>query len=253
MKKVSFKSNGFKLVGILHSPSKSTKKAIIMAHGLKVDKDEGGIFIRTANKLTQLGVAVFRFDFRGCGESEGKFADRTIRSDIQDLANAFGFMEYEGYQKFSLLGASWGGGIGVLFLKDNPKFIKSLVLWNPALDYKSGINKLIIPYLKRKIIEMIKKRTFKIKAEKFDFNKKLVIQMIKYKPYQALRQISCPTLIIHGDKDEKVPLEDSIKYYKLTKGPSKLEIIKGSSHGFHIPEAEKKVMELTLNFFKENC
>lgn len=116
MKKVSFKSNGFKLVGVLHLPPKPTKKAIIMVHGLRVDKDEGGIFIRAANELTKLGVTAFRFDFRGCGESTGKFADRTISNDIQDLANAFKFIKKQGYQKFSLLGASWGGGIGALFL-----------------------------------------------------------------------------------------------------------------------------------------
>ncbi len=252
MKKVSFKSDSFKLAGVLHLPTKPTKKVIIMAHGLRVDKDEGGIFIRAANKLTKLGVATFRFDFRGCGESTGKFANRTISTDVQDLAKAFKFMKNQGYQEFGLLGASWGGGIGVMLLKDNPEIVKSLVLWNPALDYKSGINKLIVPWIKGKIKDSIHQRSLKIKAEKFDFSKDLIIQMTRYKPYKILNTISCPTLILHGDKDEKVPLEDSIKYHKLIKGPKKLKVIKDSPHGFHTPNAEKEAIKLTYNFFKEN-
>lgn len=252
MEKVSFSSGKFKLVGVLHLPSKPTKKAIIMAHGLRIDKDEGGIFIRAADKLTKLKTAAFRFDFRGCGESSGKFADKTISNDIEDLSNAFKFMKKQGYKEFGLLGASFGGGSAVLLLKNHPQLIKSLVLWSPALNYKSGIKKLVIPWLEEKIKEVFYQRSFRIEAERFDFSKDLIIQMIKYKPYKALEKIICPTLILHGDKDEKVPLEDSVKYHQLIRGPHKLEIIKNSLHGFHNPVSEKEAIRLTYNFFEKN-
>lgn len=127
-----------------------------------------------------------------------------------------------------------------------------MVLWNPTLDYKSGTNKLIIPWIKGKVKDSIRQRSLKIKAKEFDFSKELVFQMLRFKPYKALAKITCPTLIIHGDKDEKASYEDSVKYVKLIKGPAKLKTIKGSKHGFHAPKEEKEAIKLTYNFFKEN-
>ena len=66
MKKVQIETaDGMKLAGVWHIPSKPTKKAIILAHGITVDKDEDGVFVNLANKLCGMGYAVLRFDFRG--------------------------------------------------------------------------------------------------------------------------------------------------------------------------------------------
>ena len=64
MNKIFFKNkSGLKLCGIWHFPKIKINKAIILAHGFNVDKDEEGIFPQLAERLKEKGFAVFRFDF----------------------------------------------------------------------------------------------------------------------------------------------------------------------------------------------
>ena len=59
--------------------------------------------------LTHEGIAVFRFDFTGLGESEGDFGDTNFSSNVEDLVMAAEFMadKYEGPK--ILIGHSLGG------------------------------------------------------------------------------------------------------------------------------------------------
>ena len=72
---VGFVSDGFKLVGILHLPELrepgKRRAAFLVLHGFGSNKD-GGSGTAVAKMLAGLGYAALRFDFRGCGESEGE-------------------------------------------------------------------------------------------------------------------------------------------------------------------------------------
>ena len=53
----------------------------------------------------------------------------------------------------------------------------------------------------------------------------------KHDGYEASEKISIPTFIVHGDEDQAVPIEQSIKASKiLPKG--RLEIIEGANHHY---------------------
>jgi len=69
--------------------------------------------------------------------------------------------------------------------------------------------------------------------------------------YEAAKKIKIPTLIVHGDKDESVPVEQSIKTAKLIEN-CKLEIIKGSDHYYSKPEDFDKMIKLVVDFIVEN-
>ena len=47
---------------------------------------------RISQVLTERGIAVFRFDFTGLGESEGDFADTNFTSNLEDLLAAADYM-----------------------------------------------------------------------------------------------------------------------------------------------------------------
>src|SRR2546422_10015083 len=73
--RVSFASEGLKLAGVLHFPESRGPQeqcaAFLVLHGFGSNKDGGG-GTTVAKMLAGLGYAALRFDFRGCGESEGK-------------------------------------------------------------------------------------------------------------------------------------------------------------------------------------
>jgi len=130
---VSFESEGQKIAGILHLPDKKRPSCVIASHGLLSSK-ESEKFIVIGERLSQEEIAVLRFDFRGCGESEGKIEEDTITRRIADLGAAIEFMRsYPGLgKKRGLLGSSLGGYLSLMQASGN-QGIRATVIWATPL------------------------------------------------------------------------------------------------------------------------
>src|SRR3989338_8271702 len=128
-------SDNLKICGIWSWPKVGNNKAIILAHGITVDKDEDGLFPPLSEKLADLGYSVFRFDFRGHGKSDGKSVNMTISRELLDLKAVLREVKKKGFKKIGLLGASFGGGIETIFTAKNQEKFSFLCLWNPVLNY----------------------------------------------------------------------------------------------------------------------
>lgn len=252
-KKVYFKtSDNFKLYGIWSISNKKSSKAIMLAHGLNADKNEGGVFAELADALAKGGFSVFRFDFRGRGESEGTKNDVSTKNEVADLGAAFEFVQQKGYHTIGLLGASYGGASSILYVAANPDKIKCLCLWNPGLNNRHVIIRVATEELLKWMRSLKKDSVKNFKGRRnLIFGKKILKEMITLSPYKYLRKIKIPTLIIHGDADSTVPYKDSKKYVKhLVKG--RLITIKNGQHGFHGKRELKIAIEKTASFFKNH-
>lgn len=256
MDKITFKSkDDLSLSGIWHLPKDKTTKAIVLAHGITVDKDEDGVFIRLANALQKNGYAVFRFDFRGHGESEGKSIDMTIRGEVLDLESSITEVKGSGYNEIGLLGASFGGGSATLFTSKHQQDIKCLCLWNPVLNYDHTFLNPTLPWIRKKKEHMMKdiqqKGWTTLGSRKFVIGKPLFDDMAKLQPFKALKSIKAPTIIIHGTNDTKVPYEDSKEYVTLLTSGT-LVTVDGAEHGFHETGETDKAIDATIKFFQAN-
>ena len=255
--KVYFKtSGGLTLCGILSKPKKTTDRCVILCHGITVNKEENGIFTDLARKLCDTGFTVFRFDFRGHGESEGRSIDMTIKGETDDLAAAVKFLQEKGYKKFGILGASFAGGAVSLFTSSHPKTVKALILWNVGIDYGSKIVP-VTPwgkkYFGKPAFDRAEKFGFtEIGSKKFKIGKKLMDEIKVLEPWKWLASIDNPILFIHGNKDSYIPYSDSVKYSKLFKN-AKLVTIEGGKHGFHdnLKHAEQ-ADRAAIKFFLKN-
>lgn len=255
MKKITFPSlDGTLLCGIWHLPANNTQKAIILAHGITADKDESGVFVELAELLKNNGFAVLRFDFRGSGESGGKSVGLTIKGEIDDLTAAVNEVKLKGYARIGLLGASFGGAVGIFYSAEHKGQIHCLCLWNPVLDYDHCFLHATTDWVKDKVGHM--KKDFEEKgwttlgSAKFVIGKQLFDEMEGLFPYKELKKLNIPITIIHGTEDKHVPYEDSKRY---SEGVGELVTIVGASHGFHEKgEIQEKAFMATLAFFKEN-
>lgn len=250
--KIYFNSDGLKLCGIL--TRQETDKCIILCHGITVDKEEDGIFTNLADKLAKKGLAVFRFDFRAHGESEGNSIDLTITGEKKDLEAAYELLRKLGYKQFGILAASFAGGAVSLFTAEHPE-IKALVLWNALIDYESALNPTLAWPRKNFGPEAQKNLEtqgyMEIGSSKYRIGRKLIEEMKKIKPWQELKKTKIPMLFIHGDKDTYIPYKDSVNYAKMFN--AKIEIIQGAEHGFHDnKEQEEKADNTTVEFFTQN-
>ena len=251
MKKIFFETkDNLKLCGILEEPKTQTDKCVILAHGITVNKSENGLHEILANELIKKNIASFRFDFRGHGESGGKQEDMTIEGELEDLRSTYELIA-KSFKNISLLGASFGGGITTLFAATNKFKINSICLWNPVLNYDHVFLNPYLPWLKniteKTKTDLEKQGWTKLGRSGFKTGSKLFQEMKDLKPFLLLNKINCPVLIIHGDKDTKVPYKDSVDYLNVFPN-AKLITVKSAEHGFHESWESKIAIEETINF-----
>ena len=116
---LSFPSDGLTLSGVLHVP-KGHKKGdklptFIVLHGFVGTKDKSHVEL-VARMLDEMGYCVFRIDFRGCGESEGKRGEVRCFDQVADTRNAVTFISQRDEvdaRKIGVIGHSFGAAVGI--------------------------------------------------------------------------------------------------------------------------------------------
>jgi len=124
------------LFGVLHTPeNRPSKKGIIFLHPYAEEKQRiDRIFVHMARLLCAKGYSAIRFDFYGCGDSEGNFEEVTIDSQISDLRNVRNmFVREKGIDEISLFGIRLGANIAIQYAGMD-KDIEKLILWSPIIN-----------------------------------------------------------------------------------------------------------------------
>jgi dipeptidyl aminopeptidase/acylaminoacyl peptidase len=67
--------------------------------------------------------------------------------------------------------------------------------------------------------------------------------------YTALTIYDTPMLLLHGEKDEYLPLEDMVNFRRINEG-CKLVVIPEADHQFLTPGAWDMVVDLTRDWFE---
>ena len=231
VEKVSFQSEGQKISGILHLPEKSKPPCVIASHGLFSSK-ESEKYVALGERFSQESTALLRFDFRGCGESEGKIDESTVSGRIADLTAAIEFIRsYRGLKKrIGLLGSSLGGYVSLIKASTNPE-IRATVIWSTPF-HLDGIKS------RREDEEM------RVLGEPF----------FEDLPKHHLRPLlpgvsNC--LVIHGEKDEMVPVDQSWEIFQSLGTPKEIRIIDRADHRLTDPGHRQRATDLSVDWFKK--
>jgi uncharacterized protein len=119
-----------KLALVLHTPDTADRVPCVVAcHGLSASKDSDK-YLLLADALPAVGLALARFDFRGCGESGGREEDTTIATRIEDVDAVIAYLDGHARLdgRLGLLGSSLGGFVA-LFVAARPPGTP-VVTWN---------------------------------------------------------------------------------------------------------------------------
>lgn len=249
--KLFFKnSKGSRLCGLLSHLSSSKKDPIIiLCHGFSTTKNSN-TFIALERILHEKNISTFRFDFFGHGESEGKFEDVTISEAVDDVLSAIAFLKEKGFSRIGLVGSSFGGMAALLAASKSPD-IYVLALKSPVSDY---LGKLIAQKSNEEI-ESWKEKGFihypKTNGEMLKLNYSFFEDTEKVSGFEAAKKIKVPTLIVHGDRDVSVPVEQSKKTAKMIEN-CRLEVIRGADHPYSNSEHFQRVLNLIADFIVEN-
>ena len=231
VEKVTFKSEGQKMSGVLHLPDKKNPPCVIASHGLLSSKDSEK-YITLGERMAGEGMAMLRFDFRGIGESEGSEEDNTISKKIADLSAAVDFIRsYSGLgNRVGLIGSSLGGFLS-LIKASGDKEIRAVVIWATPFhldDLGSKKHGEDTPLPPKVFFE--------------DLPKHRLVPVIN-------KVAHC--LVIHGEEDELVPLDQALGIFRNLSAPKELHVIGGADHRLTHPAHRLRAVELTVEWFKK--
>lgn len=125
------------LSGAYSMPAGFTKYAgaqtlAVMVHGYPGSKDgHGGLYTEFEKVLNEYGLHTLRFDFRGCGNSEGAPEDFTLAQAHQDIALVLEWATHQMFENVILIGEGLGAH---LCLNTQHPMIKMLILLWPVVD-----------------------------------------------------------------------------------------------------------------------
>jgi alpha-beta hydrolase superfamily lysophospholipase len=231
--------HGHTVASLLSAPDGGSDRVAVLCHGFLSSKTS------TTNKtltriLNERGIATFRFDFFGHGESEGPFELITNTVAVDQTLAALDLVRLNGYKKVGLMGSSFGGLVAILTAAQRTD-LACLALKCPVVDFAEELR-----------LEFGDEEMARWKAT--DTVPDILggpdcLGSIAYEPASA---ITAPTLIVQGDRDEHVPLHQSQKLYERLRVKKRLEMIAGADHQFSKAEDFKRMTTLIADWLTEH-
>lgn len=246
MMEVTIQRDGLKLHGLLEGTTTLENDSVaILMHGFKGDLGygENKILPVVAHALNKAGLPTLRFDFDGCGKSDGRFEDMTVLSELLDGMKVINFARQEiKAQHIYLVGHSQGGVVASMLAAYFRDVIEKLVLLAPAATLKSDALKGVCQgttYDPNHIPNEVMVDGFKVGGDYFRTAQLLPI-------YETAQHFAGPVLLIHGTADQIVSPEASKKYHVILP-QSELHLIDGESHMLN-GSGRSEIVKLVANF-----
>ena len=217
---IYFDADGYRLSGTLHLPDRPNPPVIIGCHGLLANRHSPKQ-ISLASACNQKGLAYFRFDHRGCGDSQGEFSKvTTLAARRQDLYHAVQTMQHQSQVGAitALFGSSFGGTVVLAHAAKHP---------SPALiTYAAPINSTAIHH------DNIRDNNGQSPSAA------LLTDPLTFDITSDLKA-SKNILVAHSRNDETVPVEHAYQIYETAKDPKKKLIFEGGDHRMSNPTHQK--------------
>ncbi len=239
---------GVRLRGILERPSGSGPfPLIVLVSGLSaVTKPIGRS--RFSNSANARGFAVFRFDWAGHGRSRGSFFNFTPSQAIADVAAATRFarqLPTVDRRRVFVSGASIGGLATVYLATRPPAGLKAITLVAPAVD---------APLSRRAHWGPLALALWRLRGYHTYYNGQRLgygfhLDSFVRRGVPIAARIAVPTLIVHGDQDESVPLALSRTLFNRIRTRKRLVVVPGAGHSFARGVRARHLINCTLTWF----
>jgi exosortase A-associated hydrolase 2 len=134
-----FEGGGRRLLGFYHAPRPSGGKprGVLYCHPFAEERNlSHAIAARAARRLAAKGIAVLRFDFSGCGDSEGDLEQATVPAWLEEIAAAAEVLKRKAdLERFGVWGLRSGANLAARFCAGRAD-VDSACLWQPVADLK---------------------------------------------------------------------------------------------------------------------
>lgn len=236
------------------------KVPLLILHGWG---SNSGRWQRVKELLEKKGIEVLALDLPGFGiiSSPSKPWGREDYIDwiLQKVKE-------KNWEKFNLLGHSFGGGVAVKMATNFSEKIDRLILCAPAIIKRKSIKTYLfywLAFLGRRIFSLPGLKIFYPQAQKLVYKlagardyyladgimKETMKKIGKEEDLEMiLERIKTPTLILWGKKDDVLPLKDAYRIKEKIKR-SQLRVLPGARHSPH-REAPEELSKILVSFLQ---
>jgi len=248
----------------------------LVLHGFGGNK-EGFGQIAIANQLIQWGYVTMRFDFRGCGDSEGEHGRILCLDQVSDTSNAVTYMVGRpdvDPKRIALVGSSFGAAVSVYtagvdervaaviscggwgdgerkFRGQHPtpeawtRFTKMLEEGRRHRE-QTGKSLMVPRFDIVPIPEHLRNRMSKRSI--MEFPAETAQSMYDFRADEMVGKIAPrPLLLLHSARDSVTPTEQSIELFKRAKQPTELHLLSEVDH-FTFSEEDPRVSRLVSDW-----
>ena len=219
--RVTIPGDDLTISGILYGPENPGKSdpAIIVLHGWLEPEENGADMVSiVAWHLAREGYVAVALSMRGWPDTGGK--DDCGGTQPFDVVRAVQWISRQpgvDPNRIGLMGFSQGGQVALLAAGLTPK-VKAVVAFFPVADLERWAQTTQTPGIKDAYIPETCAKGLGLKAKS---------------PIHAACAINAPTLLIHGDRDTRVPMDQSLQMAKAMLDCGKkvqLQLVKGGEH-----------------------
>ncbi len=206
-------------------PDGRVQACALFAHCFTCSKDLKPA-VNITRALTQVGIAVLRFDFTGLGESEGDFADTTFSSNVGDLVAAAGYMEERLEAPAILVGHSLGGA-AVLQAAGRLPSVKAVATIGAPFD-PAHVKHLFADSVTE--IESEGEAEVVLAGRRFTVSREFVRDLAGHRMAETIAALRRPLLIFHSPIDNTVGIENAAKIYEAARHPKSFVSLDDADH-----------------------
>ena len=195
--------------------------------------------------LAEQGWMTYAFDFP-CGSVYSHSDPNTMnmsildeQSDLRAIVNYFRRQPYVDSDRIMLIGESQGGLVSALTAGEMNKEVSELVLIYPALCIPANWTS------RYPRLEDIPDTT---RLWNVPMGRRFFEDIRDMDPFRSMKKFRKPVLIIQGDADAVVSMDDSQRAVKTYKN-ARLHVIPGAGHGFK-PKQRQEAIEQIISFLK---
>jgi len=218
-------SQGEKLAGRLELPDGEPLAYALFAHCFTCGKDAVAA-TRISRALTNIGVAVLRFDFTGLGQSGGDFANSNFTSNIEDLVRAAGFLRSQRHAPSILIGHSLGGAAALVAATQIPEVQAVVTIGAPADPAH------VLDLMPERLTNVQRDNSAEISlgGRSFRIDKQFVRDLEAQPQLERVSQLSAALLVLHSPVDQIVSVDNARQIFDAAHHPKSFVALDGTDH-----------------------
>lgn len=219
---------GLKLAAVYYAAPDRPRSTLVICHGFTGSKEGGGRVLEMSEYLAaELDLDCLAFDFAGHGESQGRFQDMNLSSQIQDLDSVVGWCLEHGAPFVMSMGRSFGGSTVLCQAAQDPR-VRAVCSWAAPADPYGLLQGMIVSRDDSQGLITLGSSEGQVSLRQELFQDLAGFDV----PGLAARIAPRPLLLVHGENDELVPAGDARRIYADAGQPKEMEIIPGADHRF---------------------